>query len=216
MEQIECTCEMCAKKYFLSERRAAINRFCSRKCHTTWMGKNFGFIGKHGRVSGSFDDKYLVNKETGCHEWIAAKNKNGYGLTAYKGKSIQAHRLAWTIKFGEIPSGMFVCHKCDNPSCCNPDHLFIGSAYDNCQDMISKGRAFYQKQSVIRGFENTKRSRTNPDGSSNSKLKIKDVIQIKKRLLEGEPHSSIAKSYAVSKSTITSINTGNRWSFVTI
>ena len=73
-------------------------------------------------------------------EYQGAKSKR-YGVF-YIGsrKSIGAHRYAWSLANGPIPDGMFVCHKCDNPPCCNPDHLFIGTHDDNMRDMAKKGR----------------------------------------------------------------------------
>jgi len=75
-----------------------------------------------------------------CKEWYGAKNSEGYGTTTYKGKIIYAHRLAWIKKNGDIPKGMYICHKCDNPSCYNINHLFLGTPKDNCQDKVKKGR----------------------------------------------------------------------------
>lgn len=76
-----------------------------------------------------------------CWNWIGLKRPHGYGRTSIKGKSIDAHRASWLIHNGEIPDGMCVLHKCDNPSCVNPAHLFLGTHLDNTLDMFSKGRA---------------------------------------------------------------------------
>jgi hypothetical protein len=77
-----------------------------------------------------------VNKTSGCWIWTAA-NKDGYGRYSNSG---YAHRISWEMHFGKIPAGMFVCHKCDNPPCVNPDHLFLGTNQDNVNDMRAKGR----------------------------------------------------------------------------
>ena len=76
-----------------------------------------------------------------CLIWGGYVHKNGYGIVNWKGKTARAHRVSWEISFGEIPPTMFVCHKCDNPPCVNPQHLFLGTARDNTSDMILKGRA---------------------------------------------------------------------------
>lgn len=72
--------------------------------------------------------------------WDKALNKKGYGKRKYKGKDWKAHRAAWDEEIGPIPDGMFVLHKCDNPSCVNVNHLFLGTNYDNIKDMINKRR----------------------------------------------------------------------------
>lgn len=76
----------------------------------------------------------------GCWEWDGHRSALGYGMTTYKSRSIGAHRLAWILTHGSIPEGMFICHHCDNPPCCNPAHLFMGSPAANSFDMKNKGR----------------------------------------------------------------------------
>lgn len=81
---------------------------------------------------------------SGCWLWTAGLTTNGYGSTMIRVQGKQyarrAHRLSYELHCGEIPDGMFVCHKCDTPACINPDHLFLGSPKDNVVDMIQKGR----------------------------------------------------------------------------
>ena len=81
-----------------------------------------------------------VEKTKDCWEWVGCKTDGGYGRYGRKIKLQKAHRISWTLINGEIPKGLFVLHKCDNPSCVKPEHLFLGTAKDNTQDMISKGR----------------------------------------------------------------------------
>ena len=79
----------------------------------------------------------------GCIEWTGARllpPNEPYGVFTSSGKRYRAHRAAWIMAHGPIPDGMMVCHRCDNPPCCNPEHLFLGSAKDNAEDMVSKGR----------------------------------------------------------------------------
>lgn len=81
-----------------------------------------------------------IPTDRGCLEWSGAQTTKGYGLTRSKGRNTTAHRIAWELVNGQIPDGMLVCHKCDNPRCCNVDHLFLGTPEDNQRDMDNKGR----------------------------------------------------------------------------
>lgn len=98
------------------------------------------------------DEKFLkrfwskVNKtEGGCWEWTGSLQTQGYGNIEIKGKRLLPHRIAYVLHKGEIPQGLSVCHHCDNPKCCNPEHLFLGTAADNMNDASQKGRMAYQK-----------------------------------------------------------------------
>ena len=95
-------------------------------------------------MSNIFEERFWakVNKDTGtdCWEWIGSTHTGGYGTFKYYKKSILAHRMVM-IFLGQDPTGMCVCHSCDNVKCVNPAHLFLGTSKDNTQDMIKKGRS---------------------------------------------------------------------------
>lgn len=82
----------------------------------------------------------------GCVIWFGAKTVRGYGCINYKGKNYGANRLAYMAHHKtELPSGLFVCHTCDNPACIKPDHLFLGTSKDNSKDMVNKKRNYQSK-----------------------------------------------------------------------
>jgi len=83
---------------------------------------------------------------TGCWEFQGYKDEKGYGKIRVGKRIRRAHRYSYELAKGPIPKGMYVCHKCDNPSCCNPDHLFLGTPKGNTQDMIRKDRAYFYFQ----------------------------------------------------------------------
>ncbi len=98
--------------------------------------------------------------ETGCTEYQGGRDPKGYGV-AWNGQRLRrAHRLIWELTHGPIPDGMLVLHRCDNPPCCNIDHLFLGTARDNSRDMIAKGRGkaqFSEQTTCIHGHPFTER-----------------------------------------------------------
>ena len=130
----------------------------------------------------------------GCHEWNGSRTSDGYGSIALgKQKVGYAHRVSWERANGQsLPEGMYVCHRCDNPPCINPEHLFPGSPLDNSGDAVEKRRhAFGQR-------------------NGHAKLSNADVRTIRAALAEGESHVSIAERYPVSRSCISMIAAGTR------
>jgi len=87
-----------------------------------------------------------VSKSDRCWTWTGCGTPKGYGVVGYLGRQAYAHRVSWIIHNGPIPSGMSVCHRCDNPPCVRPEHLFLGTALDNNRDSRDKGRHHYARR----------------------------------------------------------------------
>lgn len=134
-----------------------------------------------------------VSSPDSCWEWTGHLSKSGYGLLNVGGSARLAHRFAYELSCGEIPQGLVVCHRCDNPICCNPKHLFVGTPADNVADCIAKGR-------FPRG-----------EKSGTSKLSEDQVRRIR---TDGRSQVVVADAFGVSQSLVSAIKTGKRWSHV--
>lgn len=154
-----------------------------------------------------FAAKYVVDKDTGCWVWTAHRTPSGYGqifvrnrtragAPSRRGHGVRAHRVAWEMFRGEIPDGMVVCHRCDNPPCVNPDHLFLGTHADNQRDKDQKGR-------VARGIANAR-----------AKLNDQAVVDIRNRHAAGASKQSIARHYGVTPRVVFLVLTGQTWRHV--
>jgi len=91
-----------------------------------------------------FLSKINIDSETRCWNWLSAIKSDGYGQFWYNRTTVLPHRLSYEHFVGNIPSGLFVCHVCDNRCCVNPEHLWLGTAEDNRIDMINKGRELHR------------------------------------------------------------------------
>jgi hypothetical protein len=140
-----------------------------------------------------------VNVNTGCWEWIGAFKDGRYGQFCLNGKKDRAHRQSWRMVHGEIPAGMCVLHSCDNPSCVNPDHLFLGTKLDNATDMVSKGRS-------ARG-----------ESASKTKLTEDQARFIKDNYIRGSRSMgapSLGKMFGITHQAVQSIVNGQSWKYL--
>ena len=180
------------------EKRAFSRGWCS--CHYSRWKRN----GHHLRTlynldhSKTFKNNIKKNGD-GCWDWQGANNGKGYGCLRVDGKRVLAHRYSYEAHIGPIPRlknsyhGVCVLHKCDNPSCVNPDHLFLGTHNDNMQDKMSKGRS-----GVV-------------------KLSASTVAKMKQEYLSGKTcHRELAKKFGTSYQNVGAILSGKTWKHVSV
>lgn len=160
--------------------------FCSRSCSSKSRAQD----GRRAITS-----RVEVGDKSHCWIWLGHKNNKGYGYVSVGGKLDVAHRHAWRAFCGGIPNGMHVLHHCDNPPCCNPDHLFLGTNADNVRDRIAKGRS-----ADVRGAKNGR-----------AKLTEDDVRAIR---MDSKSHGRVAREYGVRPYTVQMIRQRKTWAHV--
>lgn len=111
-----------------------------------------------------------VDKSGQCWIWTRGKSRNGYGRFRLKGKIIYAHRFAFEITYGTVLPGLHICHKCDNPPCCNPKHLWAGTPADNMHDRDRKGRGRFK----VISYPKVPREKPVPKGSPEYRAKLSE------------------------------------------
>lgn len=151
-----------------------------------------------GTLAESIQIKFKIDPQTDCWNWTASKNNKGYGRLRFRNKEQLAHRASYEVHIGPIPKGLCVCHRCDNPACINPGHLFVGTSAENSADMVDKGRT----------------STPNLRGSShgNAKLTEADIVAI--RAAKGLTLRQLGEIYGVSGANISYIRRGEAWAHV--
>jgi len=145
-----------------------------------------------------------VVKREGCWSWIGSTDGNGYGQIneGGRGRLLKAHRVSYQIAFGPISDEIDVLHRCDNPNCTNPEHLFLGTHTDNMRDMWAKGRG-RSPGDKLRGSKN-----------GNSRLTEKQVLKIRNDHAKGESSRALGRRFGVSKTLILFIVKRSVWTHI--
>lgn len=157
-----------------------------------------------GSVEERFE-KYVEPEPTsGCHLWVGCRDAGGYGHIGIWDRATQtrndeaAHRVAYRLYRGLIPAGMQICHRCDNPPCVNPAHLFLGTNEDNVADKVRKGR----------------QARQVGEEHGCAKLTRETVLEIHRRASSGESCYSLAREYGIRKSQANRIANKKTWTWL--
>jgi len=148
------------------------------------------------RIASFWSKVAITADDNKCWLWLGAAGI--YGYKRWNGKQERAHRIAWMLPDYVIPDGMEIMHSCDNPLCCNPKHLSVGTRKDNADDREQKGRGKQPK-----GEEHW-----------NCKLTEVEAIQIRHRLANGEKRSQLAKEYGLHYNTVKEISQGKLWAYL--
>jgi hypothetical protein len=193
----EVTCTECGfvfdRGYRISKTRAAKNQFCSIACQSAFVRRE-----RTKDLPDLFWPKVAVGHPDECWEWLGHRRQSGYGWFNARGRPTNAHRVAYALAKGPIPDGAFVCHSCDNPPCCNPRHLWLGSPAENTKDMDRKGRRTF---STKIGAEN-----------HNAKLNAEVALEIVSSNLSNK---ALSKKFGVTPSAINNVRKGKAWAHVT-
>lgn len=162
-----------------------IQRCGDRRCVNPEHLQSVPFDDPTARLYAGFE----VDEASGCWVWKRAAGGFGYGAIYVRGRLERAHRLSYELHVGPIPDGLHVCHRCDNPPCVNPAHLFVGTQFDNLDDMTRKGRRW-------------------------SKLTPDNVREIRAKHKTGATVSQLAREIGVSTPTVAKVIKGTGWRHV--
>lgn len=146
-----------------------------------------------------FWSKVDVHEISRCWEWQAATDGHGYGQFSYQGQQMRSNRVAWTLE-RDNPKDKMVLHKCHNPACVNPEHLYLGDNSDNMQDASDRGTL--------------SKGRSPGSTNGNSKLTESDVVEIRDRYNNDETQQELAAAYNISRASIGKIVRRETWTHV--
>jgi len=153
-------------------------------------------------------EKFVIKKSEGCWDWSGCCPKNpGYGQFRHGGKLERAHRASWTIHNGLIPEGMFVCHRCNNKRCSNPEHLYLASCKDNNLDAIKD----WIHPTMGKSGSKNHMSKLTEDQVEEIRIELSNREGLSKKEIQrnGLSQKKLAEKFGISQALISMINTNN-------
>lgn len=236
IERRSCTIEGCGD--------LAVGRGLCRRHYDRWRRYGdpcaVGRVKKPKSIPPTKEERFWtkVDKSGECWIWTGYVTRTGYGRCNRAFGNGYAHRAAWEFAHGAVPDGLFVCHHCDNPPCCNPEHLFIGTQTDNISDRDRKGRtargersgyythpeafeAFRENRAQMFGDDNPMRKHperiARGERNGHARLTEADVIRIRElHIRDGMTYPQIAEMFGMSRHHVAKIVRGERWTFLSI
>ena len=157
-----------------------------------------------------FHSKVRQASPDSCWEWAAARFKSGYGQFFVGGLSVPASRIAYLIHYGNDPGELFVLHSCDNPPCCNPCHLSLGTNDQNMAEKIERSRQSKGQKHV----DAMSPTRARGERVNTAKLSAEQVKEIRKRRQNGESLKDLSDAFGVTKTLVSMIALGKVWKHV--
>ena len=194
-------CEVCGKLFSrpsysksVWDRVRCCSRECGSKIQERWNQnpdrREDTYKRLYGTLEERFDELYVPEPNCGCWLWVGRDDNRGYGTLPYLGKRLRAHRISYERFVGEIPTGLFVMHKCDVRCCVNPHHLTVGTNRDNIMDAVEKGRI--------------------PSGEAQYAAQLNESA-VREIRHSTKTNSALAKKFGVNPSTIRNVRIGKSW-----
>lgn len=160
------------------------------------------------RACSRFWSRVDIHGSNECWPWLLPPHDPfGYGGFWFEGRTHASHRMAWLLTHGRIPKGLCVLHRCDNPPCCNPAHLFLGTKSDNALDRHRKGRT---STGHVIPVEHRRIGELNP----NTHLNEDDVKRLRQAAGNGVPTVLLAEQFQVHRATVRRIVRGSSWRYL--
>ncbi len=184
-----CSVEECAGRYHA-------RGFCNKHYRQRLSSDELKLIARKNRSPIERFLERIVIADSGCWEWQGSRDRQGYGHISTASKKMRVHRFSYQHYRKPIPDGLCVLHHCDNPPCCNPLHLYVGTPADNVRDKVSRGRHSFGED------------------CNTAKLTEGQVREIRRAHANGQTMRGLGRAYGVAESTVRDVVHQQSWKHV--